>query len=280
MLLIVQVGLDAVESPDGVLVQMSEIIINLPDIGINLVDLLLVLLNIEQRDPADWNLQEVVNIIIRDLTHKLVKIRLKTCPDCLDHSFLCPLLLNPLVDALLNENALKGSCVQLVKEMSPLDLELLLGDLDNVVRVVADDIAHGADMRKLVADDQTVDRNLLLAECVGVKGVNDILGVCALGKRDLDVHLVSGEVTDTLDLESALLDGLLNGLDHLLAVDTERKLLYDDLLCVGSVQLCPDCNRAKTVLVVRDIHDSAAREIGEQLELITADGGYLSVYDL
>ena len=47
--------------------------------------------------------------------------------------------------------------MQLVKEMSSLDIELFLGDLDNVVRMIADDIAYGTDMRKLVADDQTVD---------------------------------------------------------------------------------------------------------------------------
>ena len=68
----------------------------------------------------------MVYIVICDLTHKLVYVRLKTCPDCLDNSLLRPLLLDSLVYALLDEDTLQGPCVQLVKQVSPLDLELLL----------------------------------------------------------------------------------------------------------------------------------------------------------
>ena len=70
-----------------------------------------------------------------------------------------------------------------VEQVSALDLKLLLGNLQNVVRMVSDDIAYGADMRQLVPDDKAVDRNLLLAERVGIEGIDDVLCIGALGKR-------------------------------------------------------------------------------------------------
>ena len=276
----IQIGLDGVEGPDGVLVQMRKVIVDLLDIGIDLVDFLVVLLDIEERDSPDGYLEQAVDVVVRDLAHQLVGIGSESRADCLDHGFLRPLLLYSLIDALLDEDALEGSCMQLVEQMSALDLQFLLGNLKDVVCVIADDIAYGTHVRQFVADDQTVDRNLLLAERVGIEGVHHILGVCSLGQGDLDVHGVGREIVDALDLQPALLDGCLDGLDHLLAVHTVGKLLDDDLLGVRGIELGPDCNGSKAVLIVRDIHDAAAREIRVELEGLALDGCYLGIDDL
>ena len=280
MCLCIEVGLDAVEGLDGILVQVCEVVVHLLDVGIDLVDFLMVLLDVEQRDPADGDLQEAVDVLVRDVAYQLVPVGLETCADGLLHGFLGPLLLDALVDPLLDEDALQRPCVQLVEQMSALDLELLLGNLEDVVGMVADHIAYRAHVRQLVADDQAVDRNLLFAERVGIEGVHDVLGVCALGQRDLDVDGVCGEVVDALDLQPALLDGILDGADHLLAVNSEWKLLDDDLLGIRGIELCTHCNRSETVLVVRYVHDSAAGEIRVEFEALALDGGYLGIDDL
>ena len=47
-----------------ILVQMAQIIIHLLQVGIDLVNLFLVLLNVKQGDPADWDFEQVVNVIV------------------------------------------------------------------------------------------------------------------------------------------------------------------------------------------------------------------------
>ena len=81
-------------------------------------------------------------------------------------------LLQHLVDAVLEEDALQGVVVPLVLQFAELDLQLTAQELAGVVRVVLEDVVDGQELRLVLLDDAGVRVDGGLAVREGVQGVD------------------------------------------------------------------------------------------------------------
>ena len=109
--------LEILDIAEGILHQMFKLVFAVLDVVLNLLDLLVVLVDVEQRDAPDWNLEKSFYIFLGHLPCKLVCKR----PEAVEHSplhlFGSLLGLNLLVDPLLDEDPVQSPCIQIFQKV-------------------------------------------------------------------------------------------------------------------------------------------------------------------
>ena len=96
-----------------------------------------------------------------------------------------------------------------------------------------------------------------------------------------DVHLVSSEVVDLLDLYLAAFLCLQNGLDDHWSRLAERNLSNGKGVLVDLLDSCADLDLASLALaaVLRTVCRSSCEEVREYFEVLTLKDGYGGVYE-
>ena len=250
------------------------------ELGLERVQLLLGLVDVVERYPADGDLEQALDVLVGDLPLDLLLEGLEAVEDGLPHALLRLHLLDRLVDALLDEYPLERARVDLVQELARLELELALEDVEEAARVVLDDVGRLHEDGQLVLDHEEVAGYRLLALGEGVEGVHHLGGVDAALELDLDLDLVGGEVRDRGYLDASRLGGGLDAGDETLGGGAEGQLPDEYALLVGEVELGADADLALAVLVLGGVAKPARGKVGIELEAPALERGYLGLDDL
>ena len=119
---------------------MDEVVLDLLLLVLDRLDLVPVLVDVELGDAANRNLEEPVDVLVRDIVAKLLSEGLEALLhrrlDALHRLF----LLDALVDALLDEDAVKRTGVEEIVQLPEPDLLLLLGEVHEAIHVLPEDL--------------------------------------------------------------------------------------------------------------------------------------------
>ena len=245
------------------------------------IDLLAVLVDVELRDAANLELEEALYVVIGDdLAAQLLHVRHEAgahgVPDAL-HRFL---LLDALVDALLNEDAVKRTRVIEVVQLSKAYLLLALRQLRKPLDVPLQDIRHAHEPRTPLVKNDRTRRYRLLAVRERVERDNRLLLAFAGLKLQLYPDRVAREVVKLPHRHLLLLYGVLDGLRNGVRRFAPRQLGDDELTLVLLLDLGTHPNLTQAVLVFRDVHYSAELEVGVERERLLLENAYLGFKEL
>ena len=260
--------LEGLEPVDGVAVDVLDVVAH----GLHLVfqgqDLLVDGLGVELGDLADRLLHELEDVVEDDLAAEEVLVHLHLGEDVLDLGVpVLLVLLEDLVDAVLEEDALQGAVVPVGLELVELDLQLLQEDVAGVEGAVLEDVAHREELRFVVLDHAGVGGDVDLAVRERVECVDGLVGRDVVGQVDEDVHLVRGHVLDLLDLDLALVLGLEDGVDEVLGVLAVGDLRDGDGVLVDLLDAGADLDGAAAAAgeVLAAVGEAAGGEVGIDL---------------
>ena len=145
--------LEGTEPVDGVLRQVLELVPHVLHLVLQGVDLLVQGLGVELGNLADRLLHELQDVVHHDLAVEEVLVLLHLGEDVVE--LLLPValvLLQHLVDAVLEEDALQGVVVPLVLQLAELDLQLTAQEFAGVERVVLEDVVDGQELRLVLLE--------------------------------------------------------------------------------------------------------------------------------
>lgn len=123
----------------------------------------------------------------------------------------------------------------------------------------------------------TMQFELRLTSHLGEEGVAGLVHVDAALERNYDLDLRGGIVLDPGNLDLAFLAGLEDRVDQAFGRGSERNLPDDDVLPLSISSTARTLTRGtgSSVLVVLDIDQPAAREVGEKGEALPTEPGLL-----
>ena len=217
---------------------------------------------------------------VGQFANQLLAERLEALVHRGQHGLVGLALLDPLVDALLDEDALQRAEMQFVLELGFLELQLALERLHQLGGVLAQHLGHGHLDRPVVPDDDDAagDGDFAIGE--GIERIHQLLRADAAGRLDLDLHLLRREIVDALDLDLALVRGVLDGADQRIGRGRGRDFLDDDRGLVLDLDLGADLDLAGAVLVAARVHEAAGLEVGQALEGLLLEDGDLRFQQL
>ena len=174
-------------------------------------------------------------------------------------------LLQDLVYAVLEEDALQGTAVPLCLQLVKFDVELLEQQVTGVESAVFQYVVDREESRLVVLDDAGVGVDGVFAVGEGIEGIYGLVRGHVAGKVDEYVHLVRGHILDFLDLDLALLLGLEYGFDEVAGVFAVRGLRDCDSALVDFLDARTHLHAAAPAAftVIAAVGESAGREVRE-----------------
>ena len=157
------------DAADDVFREVLQVLAGLGEIGFDLFDLFAMFVDVEQRNAADADLQQAIDICIDQLANKFFRERFEAVVNGRDDRFVRFALLDFFVDAFLDENAFERAEMQFVLELAFLELQLALVELRRACAVFSRRTSrHGQFDRAIVFDDDDAagDRDFAIGECV------------------------------------------------------------------------------------------------------------------
>jgi len=188
---------------DDISGEMLQILARLGQLNLHFLDLLAVLVNVEKRNAADANGEKPLDVWLRQLANQLATKRFEPLAHGRENRLVGPTLLNLLVEAFLDEDALQRAEVQLILQMGFFQLQLALENLHQLRCVLPQDLGHGQLHRPVVPDDNDAagDGDFTIGE--RIKRVRQLLRTHPARRLYLDLHLLGGEIVDAPDLDLA-----------------------------------------------------------------------------
>ena len=142
---------------------MDEVVLNLLLLVLDRLDLVPVLVDVELGDAADRNLEESVDVLVRDIVPELIPERLEALLHRRLDALHRLLLLDALVDALLDEDAVERTGVEELVQLLEADLLLLLGKRHQAIHVLPQNLRDAHQLRTSVVQHDRTRRQGLLA---------------------------------------------------------------------------------------------------------------------
>ena len=263
---------------------LAQVLLDAGYLGPYLGDQFLVFVLRELGDALHLDLQQAQQVLAPYCAHEARVERLQSLVDVGDElvRVLGVLERLALIDALLDEDLLQRGKEELLLQLVAPDLQFLAQQFLGVVHVAAQYVADGEKLWFLPVDDAAVGRDVDLAVCEGIEGVDGLVARRARGEVHLYLHLRGGHVVHASDLQFALLHGLGDGVLHALCRLRERHLADDECLRVELLYLRPHLDHAAplSVVVARGVDAAARGEVGVEAEGLAAQVAHGGVADL
>ena len=269
--------LEPLQMADRIGDQMAEIMPGRGQRLQNLVDLAPVPVDVETGDPADAELEQLLDVGFRDLAGQLVQERRQAGAHLGMHRLGGLAFLDPLIDAVLDEQLRERLLVEALLQALQLELELAAEIVHQPFGHQAKDLADGHHPRIAAMDHHDVRRDVDLALGVGIELPDRFIGMDAARQLDLDLHLLRRIVVDGGDLDLAGLDRLLDVLHQSLGRNPGRDFADHQRLVVDHVDVGPHPHAAAAIVVFGNIHDAGGEEIGEALERTSFEDRHLGI---
>ena len=243
-------------------------------------NVLLRLVLVELEDARHTNLHQAQDVLLRHLAHHLRIPGRQTLVDPLAGFVhrLGLLKLTVLVDALLDEDLLQGSEMQLLRKLSLANETLLLEQIERVVHAALEHVAHGEEHRLAVVDDAAVGRDAFLAVGAGIEGVYGLVARSARLQMHQNLHRSGRHILHLAHLDLALLRGFQYAVDEGGGLGggagglAERQFSDGQRLAVTLFYLGthPDHAAALPVVVARHVDGAARGKVGIEMKLLPA----------
>ena len=233
--------------------------------------------DVEKRNAPDAHGQQPFHIGVGQLAQQLFAERLKALVDLGDDRLVGFALFDPLVNPLLDKDALQRAEVQFVLELLLLQLQLLPQEVHELRRILLQDFRDSHLGRPMVFDDDDAagDGDLALGE--RVKSIDKLFCAHAAGGFDFDFDFLGGEIVDGLDLDLPLARGVFDGGDQGIGRGCWRDFPDDDRGIVLGLDLGADLDAAAAVLVLAGVHEAAGWKVGQQFERLLLQDGDLGL---
>ena len=178
-----------------------------------------------------------------------------------------------LIHSLLNENLLQTGEVETFEEFVAAYLEFAAQQLFGGIDVVAQDIAHGKELRFVVADDDAVGGDAHLAVRESVERINGFVRRSARREVYENLDLRCRIVVHFSDFYFPLLVGAEDGVDNATRGCAKGNFADNEGFIVelrdGGAHLHRTATQA--VLVVAHINATTRQEVGEELEVLAVE---------
>ena len=170
--------LEELEPVGGHLHKVGEVAVDLFYLSLDARHKLVGLVLVELQDTLHLDFEELEDVILSHLAHKLRIIRSEPLVDMLTDGIHVRGLfeLAVLVYAFLNEYLLKRGEVELFEQFALAYLEFLAEQVLGVIYRMAEHVADSEELRLVVLDDAAVGRDVHLAVGEGIKGVERLVG--------------------------------------------------------------------------------------------------------
>ncbi len=126
---------------DDVFREALEIFARLVQFRLRLLHLLAMLVDVEERNPADAHLQQLLHVRVHEVANELLLERLEAVINRGDDGFVRLAFLDLLVNALLDEDAFQRAVMQFVEQLLLAQIQFALEDGDELLRVFAQHFA-------------------------------------------------------------------------------------------------------------------------------------------
>ena len=190
-------------------------------------------------------------------------------------------LLENLVDAVLEVDALQRGVVPVALELVEADLQLVQEYVAGVVCAVFEDFVHGQELRLVVHNDAGVRGEVALAVRECIQRVYGLVGGHVAGQVDEDFDLVGGHILYLLDFYLALVLGFENGLYEVLGVFAVGDFGDGDGALVDFFDFGAHLHPAAPLAlhILRAVGRAAGREVGVELERLAFEYGHGGVQE-
>ena len=170
--------LEELEPVGGHLHKVGEVAVDLFYLSLDARHKLVGLVLVELQDTLHLDFEELEDVILSHLAHKLRIIRSEPLVDMLTDGIHVRSLfeLAVLVYAFLNEYLLKRGEVELFEQFALAYLEFLAEQVLGVIYRMAEHVADSEELRLVVLDDAAVGRDVHLAVGEGIEGVERLVG--------------------------------------------------------------------------------------------------------
>ncbi len=128
---------------DDVLGEPLEVLAGFLEIRFDLVHLLAVFVDVEEGNAADADLQQPLDVGVRQIANHLFAERLEALVHGRQDGLVGFALLDFLVNALFDEDAFEGAEMEFFLELGLLEFEFALEDIDELGGVFAQNLRHG-----------------------------------------------------------------------------------------------------------------------------------------
>ena len=226
---------------------------------------------------------EAVDVFHRDLAAKTLLVGLHLAERVFLLLFPAGLvLLQNLVDAVLEVDALQRAVVPVALQLVHADAKLLQQDVTRVEGAVLQDVVHGKELGLVVLDHAGVRGYVALAVRECVQRVDRLVRGHVSRQVDEDFHLVGGHVLDLLDLDLPLVLGLEDGLDEVLGVLAEGYLRDGDgaLVYLLYTRAHLHAPAALALHILAAVGEAAGGEVGIQFVRLALEYGHGGVQQL
>lgn len=267
---------EALEMGDGVAGELLELAFDFGDVFFERGDVFVGFEGVELGDAFDADLGEAGDVVVGDFAFEDLEVGFEAFPDGGDDGLPGGALFDVAVDAFFDEDFFEGGEVPFFLELAEFDFEFAAKDVAGVFGADFDEIVDGEESGFVVVDDDGVGGEGEFAVGEGVEGLDGLVGVDAWGEVDEDFDFSGGVVLDTEDLDFALFVGGDDGVHQGAGGGAEGDLDdAEDVLFVAGFDAGANADAAasEAAVVVGGVHDAALGEIGEDVEILFAEGG-------
>ena len=260
---------------DDVFRQAFEILARCFQLRLRLLHLLAVFVDVEERNPANADLQQFFHIRVHNVAHEFFLERLETLVNRRNDRLVRLALLDQLVNSLFDKDAFQRAVMQLVEQVFFAQIEFTLENADKLIGVFAEHFADGQFHRAVVLDDDDAAGNGRFAIGERVKRIHHLLRIHAGGTFDLNLNGFRGEIADGFHLQLALARRIFDGADERIGRGGRRDFCDDHSGIVLRLDAGADFHRAFAVLIIARIHQAAGQKIRQTLERLLLEDGNL-----
>ncbi len=269
---------DLPEIFNGIIDQVSQVIIHLFHLDFNSVHYLIGPGSIVTRDALNGYFSEPVNILLRYLPDDLLCKGFQSPENGSINFFGGLAFLNSFVNLIFDKYFLKGTVVQLIKQFLPPDIEFQFQQVEGSLCIHPEYFGNTHEPRFSVFNYTGVRRDGDLAFREGIKCIHGGVRGNPCCKVNQYLHIGGCIVIDLPDLDLALVIGREDGID-----DGSRSGAIGDfadhqgfLILQDYFGAQADLPAPKTIIVPGNIDHAAGEKIGEEFELFFLqdfDGG-------
>ena len=182
------------------------------------------------------------------------------------------------INAFVDEDTFQGSKHHTLQQFSTANFQLALQQGFGVVDIAFEHVFDGDETRSVFVDDAAVGGDAHFAIGEGVEGIEGFVARHTGRKMDENLHILCGEVLDLTDFDAPFVGGFLDAFAERVYRFSVGEFGDGDGFAIALFHSCThlDGSSAKSVVIARNIDESAGLEIGIEGEIFflqIRDGG-------
>ena len=264
---------DVLKPADGDVGHVGQVVLDFGDFGLDARNEFVGLGLVELQDAGHLDFEQTKQVVASDFTHEILFERFESGVDVRESGFEMGGILISLVliDALIDEDALKRGKHHAFEEFATTDFQLTAKQFLGVFDIRLEHLAHRDKTWLVVVDDAAVGRNAHLAIGEGIECIDGLVARHAGRQVDEDFHLFGSEILNLPNFDASLFGRFLDAFAEGVHRFSIGKFGDGNRFAVALFDARPHLHTAstETVVVLENIYQTARLEVGIDLKRLS-----------